>query len=358
MIKVAFNIHPLKSAHKFRGVGKYTSELLKNLKYREDVEILEFQDIKDAEKSDLVHFPFFDLFFHTLPNKFPKPAVVTIHDVIPLVFPKQHPVGIRGKINFFLQKRALKKCRAIITDSENSEKDIIKYLKINESKIDVIPLAADNDFRVYSDSENFRMKRKYNLPDQFLLFVGDCNFEKNLPFLIKGFKALKDLGFEDLKLILINGVFLKKVENIDHPELEPLKKVNQLIKDYDLSNEVLRYGQLEVEDLVGFYNLATVYVQPSNYEGFGLPVLEAMKCGCPVACSNTSSLPEVGGAAVSYFDPANRKQFIEAITSLLQDKSLRNKLSSLGIIQAEKFSWTKTVDETIKVYLKVIKNGV
>lgn len=354
-MKIAFNIIPLKSAHKERGIGYYTRNLLEGLKQETDLEIIEFTSLADIKKDiDCMHFPWFDLYFHTLPLNTHFLTVVTIHDVIPLIFKDRYPVGLRGKINFFLQKLALKRCKRIITDSYASKADIVKYLKIDESKIVVIPLAADQHFKVLNESKLLLVKRKYNLPDRFLLYVGDANFVKNLPFLVDCFNDLvKSSGFVDLKLVLAGGVFLKNVEEIDHPELISLKKVLRMIKDYGLESKVLRPGRLDSEDLVAFYNLATIYVQPSLYEGFGLSVLQAFACGTPAVISERGSLKEVGGGAALYFDPENKVQFNALVAEILQNKSLQNKLSKLGFIQAAKFSWEKTAEQTKLVYAKI-----
>lgn len=350
-MKIAFNIYPLQSGHKTRGVGYYTKNLLDQLQKRQDLEIIEFTRLDQIKDADVVHYPWFDLFFKTLKlNKIP--TVVTIHDAIPLIFPKEYPIGLKGKINFYFQKLTLKKCKKVITVSNRSKKDIMDYLKISEEKITVIPEAASEDFRIYSDAEKLSVKRKYKLPDHFLLYVGDANFVKNLPFLIDGFKFLKE-KFTDLKLILVGGVFLKKPANIDHSELKSLKELFQKIDQYDLQNEVIRPGQIEIEDLIGFYNLATVYVQPSLYEGFGLPLLEAFSSGTPVVCSNTSSLPEIGGDAALYFDPTNLNQFQEILMQLLQDKSLQYKFSRLGLQRIKLFSWQRVADQTVKVYEEI-----
>lgn len=352
-MKIAFNITPLKSAHRQRGIGYYAKNLLEGLKTEPDLEVLEFTDLSQVKDVDVAHFPWFDLFFHTLPLSSPLSTVVTIHDVIPLIFKDHYPVGLRGRVNFILQKLALRRCQKIITDSNASKTDIVRYLKVMESKISVVPLAADESFKPLSDSKLLQIKRKYNLPDRFLLYVGDANFVKNLPFLIECFNELiKSSQFADLKLTLVGEVFLKNLESIDHPELSSLKKVFQKIKDFGLETSVIRPGRLEKEALVAFYNLATLYVQPSLYEGFGLPVLEAFACGAPALVSGRGALKEVGGDAPLYFDPQNKYQFLSLAFEVLQNKSLQQKLSKLGLRQAAKFSWKKTVKETKLVYAK------
>lgn len=354
-MQIAINNSPLSSAHKHRGIGYYTSNLIRTLKKDPSITVREFVKLSEVKKADILHYPWFDFYFHTLPIKRIFPTIVTIHDVIPLVFPQHYPVGLRGKLNFILQKIALKNCKFIITDSQASKEDIKKFLKVKEGQIIVIPLAADSQFQPLSDTKLLYVKRKYNLPDQFLLYVGDANWVKNLPFLIEGFKELiKNDNFSNVKLILVGGVFLKNVENINHPELESLKKVFRLIKDHGLEDKIIRPGNIEGDDLTTFYNLATVYIQPSLYEGFGLPVLEALSCGTSVVSSNRGSLAEVGGNAALYFDPSDLKQFVNLIKEVVEYKSIRSKLRQLGFKQAAKFSWDKVGEETKKVYMKVI----
>ncbi len=353
-MKIAISNLPLKTAHKTRGIGYYTNHLLAALKQDDSIGVCEFTKQSEIISADVVHYLWFDLFFHSLPIRKKFPTVVTIHDVIPLLFLKHYPMGIRGKINFTMQKIALKSCKYIITDSKASKVDIIKYLRIKNEKIAVIPLAADAKFKVLNDDARLlRAKRKYNLPDRFLLYVGDANWVKNLPFLIEGFcRLIKIPKFNDVKLVLVGGVFLKNVEKIDHPELESLKLVNQLIKQNEIEQSVIRPGQIEDDDLVTFYNLASIYVHPAFYEGFGLPILQAFACGTPVACSNKGSLIEVGGDAAVYFNPYNTNQFVSIVKEILQDRSLRTRLSKLGIEQAARFSWEKVAEETKLVYLK------
>lgn len=357
-MKVAINILPLQNDHRTRGIGYYTLHLINALKQDKGIEVQEFTKLSEVKDTDIIHYPWFDLFFHTLPIRRPFSTVVTIHDIMPLIFPFNYPVGLKGKTNFFLQKVALSNCKHIITDSKVSKEDIRKKLKVEDRKIIEIPLAADDIFKVLNqDNKLLHVKRQFHLPDRFLLYVGDANWVKNLPFLIEGFqKLVRSSGFEDVKLVLVGGVFLKDVENINHPELQSLKAVNKLIKQYQLETNIIRPGQLVEDDLVSFYNLATLYVQPSIYEGFGLPVLEAFACGTPVISSNKGSLPEIGGQAAVYFDPADLKQFISIMMGLLEDKSLQAKLSRLGLQQATRFSWNKVAAETKAVYSKVLKH--
>lgn len=352
-MKIGINSLPLKNSHKYRGIGYYTSNLIDFLKKDEDVQIVEFTNSSKIEKVDLVHYPWFDFYIHSLPIKKTFKTIVTIHDVIPLKFPSHYPLGFRGRVNYILQRIALKNVKAVITDSISSKKDIINFLKLNEEKIFPIPLAVGGEFKILTDTKLIHARNKFHLPNQFLLYVGDANKIKNIPFLIEGFYKLLQ-KIPELKLVLVGGVFLKNVDDIDHPELESLKKVNRLIKELNLENKITRVGYITNEELVAFYNLATVYIQPSLYEGFGLPVLQAFSCGTPVISSNGGSLPEVGGDAALYFDPSNMSQFINITEEVLTNKSLQNKLSTLSFKRAEKFSWKKVIEQTKNVYQKVL----
>lgn len=352
-MKVAFNTSPLKNAHRTRGVGFYTKNLLEHL-LKETLEIIQFTDIKKLSGVDLVHYPWFDLFFRSLPLVKLYPTIVTVHDVMPLIFKQGYPVGIRGRLNFQYQKFSLQGCKAVITVSQSAKKDIIKYLNVDPEKITVIAEAAGDSFLKLAADEKDKIKRKLHLPKRFLLYVGDVNFVKNLPFLIKAFgEVVKEQP--ELKLVLVGGAFLKKAAETDHPELASLKLMNKLIEELNLKEKVIRLGQLETKDLVGVYNLAVVYIQPSLYEGFGLPILEAMSCGTPVVCSDRGSLPEVGGNAAYYFNPEKESSLIESLLKLLTDEPLRDKLSMAGLKQAKKFSWEKAAQETIRLYEQVIK---
>ncbi len=345
-MKIAINISPLKTGHQFRGIGVYTQNLLQAFQKTKipnlRVELVEKGKIPQG--CDLVHYPFFDLFFLTLPFKKEKPTVVTIHDVIPLVFPEHYPVGLRGAFKFQIQKNSLKNVRAVITDSENSKRDIFKYLNYSKEKIYVIPLAPGKEFRlVKSTSLRYRIKEKYNLPEKFVLYVGDVNYNKNIPGLIRAFARIE----KNLKLILVGKAF-------EDENLKETQEILQLINSLKLSKEVIRLGWIPQEDLVGIYNLATVYCQPSFYEGFGLPVLEAMVCGCPAVAAKTSSLPEICDKAAVMIDPYDINSIAEGIRRVIYDRARRDTLRKRGLEWVKNFSWEKVAEETYEVYKKLV----
>jgi len=369
-MKVAIDILPLKNANRYRGVGTYTNQLVESLKSL-NIPNFSFQLIEGGgitKDCDLIHYPFFDPFFLTLPLKKTKPTVVTIHDVIPLVFPEHFPAGIRGTIKFQIQKFSLRNVKAIITDSENSKNDLFKYLNYPKEKIFMVPLAPAEDFKVIKDKNLLKkIKERCQLPENFILYVGDVNYNKNVSGLIRAFAQIEHRteNIEHrLKLVLVGKAFLDE-------NLKETKAILQSIKNLSLrsrtlfltgarnnslkfNKEVIRLGWVPQEDLVGIYNLATVYCQPSFYEGFGLPVLEAMACGCPVVAANTSSLPEIYGEAAVRIDPYDINNMAEGIRKVIGDKVIRNTLRKKGLKWVKNFSWDKVARKTYEVYQKVV----
>ncbi len=369
-MKVAIDISALNSGHKFRGVGFYLQELLKSLKEesRKDKKLKIFAlDVrgKNLSKYDIVHYPFFEPFFITLPRKKETRIVVTIHDLIPLIYPEHYPPGVRGKIKFFIQKSRLKNVDFVITDSECSKKDIVRFLSIPKEKISVVYLSARKIFRQIKDYKKLReVRQKYNLPTKFILYVGDLNYNKNvlslieaskianLPLVICGKQALEieekirsgseNLGIRDL---------FRNFFGISHPEL---KHFERLIKEFRENSKILRLGFVTDRDLVKIYNLASVYCQPSFYEGFGLPVLEAFSCGCPVVISKTNALVEIGGGS-SLISDGTPKDLAQKILEVIQNPLLRAELIRKSFQEVKKYSWRKVAQKTIKVYKTVFK---
>lgn len=351
-MKIAIDTSPLKSSHQFRGIGVYTKYLIEALKKYDKKNKYTFikqpQKIKD-QQFDIIHYPYFDLFWLTLPLEKPKPTVVTVHDLTPLIFPDKFPKGLKGRVKYQIQKHSLRGAKAIITDSQNSKKDIIRLVDFPEEKIDVVYLAPGKEFKKPEDGDLiFKAKRKYNLPERFVLYVGDVNYNKNVLGLIKACKKTRT------QMVIVSKQVAREEFESSHKEDQSLVL---LIKLYGKDPDIIRIGFVPTEDLVAIYNLATVYCQPSFYEGFGLPVLEAMACGTPVVAANASSLPEVCGNAAVMVDPGKVDKIAEGIKKVIDDKMLRKRLTKRGLIQAKKFSWEKTAKETTKVYQKVYEQG-
>lgn len=342
-MKIALDISPLRSGHKNRGIGIYVGNLLNNLKQIDGVEVQEFEDVSGIENVDVIHMPYFDLFKHTLPINKKLPFVVTIHDVAPLVLSSDYPKGIRGLINFQLQKLALGNVSTVITDSVASKEDIHKFLKVSKDNITSIHLAPSEEFRVVNDQKRLNsVRKKYNLPDEFALYTGNVNPNKNLLSLAEGCKIA------NIPLVLVGADFDRQ-HDFNHPELKSYREFLRLYKD-DLQIKIV--GYVVLEDLICMMNLATVLLLASLYEGFGLPILEAQSCGCPVITSNIASMPEISGGGAILVNPKSSNDIAEAVV-IMRDNIRRQELIKKGFNNVKDFNWKKTVLETVEVYKEV-----
>ena len=327
-MKIYLDKSPLTDMNKLRGVGVYTKNLYEALR----IKGVDF--VETISRADIIHFPYFNPFFVTLPIFNRKKTVVTVHDLIPIKFSQRFPRGIKGEIKWQIQKWKLRKIEAIITDSECSKRDIVEFTKIDPQKIHVIYLAPNKEFQ------------KYNAEKQnYLLYVGDVNWNKNIPGLIMAFNNLikKSVNLQ-LKLVT-QGLLNDCLET---------REIQRLIERLGIKDRIQIINNLDIAGLVKLYNEALVYIQPSFYEGFGLPVLEAMACGCPVISSNQGSLPEIYGEAALTFNPYTEGELEKVVLKLIEDEKMRNELIKKGKIQVDKFSWDKTAKETIDVYKSIL----
>jgi alpha-1,3-rhamnosyl/mannosyltransferase len=232
---------------------------------------------------------------------------------------------------------------AILTDSTVSKNDIIEFLKINGAKVFVVPLGVDEEFHPLPKSEVESVKRRYDLPRQYVLYVGDVNVNKNIPALLG---ALKEIP---LPLVMVSS----SISNRLLPEVLLIKKI---IEEEHLEKKVIMLDKIPSDpnkDLVALYCGATVYVQPSFYEGFGLPVLEAMACGTPVVSSNAASLPEVAGNAAVFVDPTPQS-IQKGIRKILESNKLRLDLQKKGYKRAKEMTWKKTARRTMSLYEDIL----
>ncbi len=347
-MKVAIDVSPLrngdKSGHKVRGIGSYVEQLLSSLqaRHRQDT-YLPFASISDIpEAADLVHFTYFDPYFINLPLVKKKKYIVTVHDMIPLLFPTLFPPGVKGRLRWLIQKRLLTKADHIICVSNASKRDVVKIANVAKEKITVVYNAASEKFGRRVDASILKdVRKKYNLPAQFALYVGDVTPNKNVPRLIRSLAPLS------LSLVLVGKALSEMNFDPENKMNIDLVAVSNLVKN---NPKVLRLGFVSEEDLAILYQLATVFVMPSLYEGFGLPVLEAMKSGCPVITSNCGSLPEVTGDAAIVIDPQDEESIRKGVAQVLSSAALQKSLSVKGKIQAEKFSWSDTARFTQEVY--------
>lgn len=338
-MRVYIDRKPLEDGNSTRGVGYYTRYLIQSLaRYYPDIHIA--GESKDA---DIIHYPYFDLFFPTLKVKRNKPTIVTVHDVIPLLFPDQFKSGLKGKFHLWQQKVQLRKAARLVTISEQSKKDIAQYLNVPKEHITNAFLATDEQYKLVADGQKVRVQHKYHLPDQFFLYVGDVNHNKNLHRLINAFAALTD---SPVHLVLIGKAFLEK-------GLYEADEIATQISEMELGARVHRLGFVPEEDIVAIYNCATAYVQVSLYEGFGIPVLNAFATGVPVICANNSSLPEVAGEAAYYINPYDIGDIRFGMEQMQRNHDLQEQLRAQGFERVKLFSQQKFAEKMVAVYSSV-----
>ena len=274
---------------------------------------------------DVFHPTYYNPYFQKILKK--KPYVLTVHDMIQESFPDM----FKGD-NIAIQKKKVIECATrIIAVSQNTKTDILKFYDIDPNKIEVIHHATSLNMQ--------QPDITLNLPPKFILFVGDRWSYKNFIFFIR---SISDILSEENNLYLIcagSGIFSD--EEIS------------LFEDLKIKRKVIHYPIVNDNTLSQLYRKAVLFVFPSLYEGFGIPVLEAFSCGCPVATSNCSSFPEVGGDAIKYFDPYNSNSIKDTIEDIVHNESLQDSLRIRGYQRLKLFSWEKTALDTKKVYEKL-----
>ncbi|MCI1944940.1 glycosyltransferase family 4 protein [Clostridium luticellarii] len=268
--------------------------------------------------------------------------VVTIHDLIPYVLPET--VG-KGYLEKFLKEMPdiINLSDGIITVSDCSKKDIIKFFPMAEDKIFVTPLAADEKYRpLEKDICKYKVKTEYNIENPFILYIGGFSPRKNVSSLINAFSRVHKNLDRNYDLIIVGS---------NKDELDMLKNLSL---NLNIIKNIKFTGFVEEKMLPILYNACDAFIYPSLYEGFGLPPLEAMSCGTPVITSDISSIPEVvenGGILINPFDI---KSLMYSMEALLNDENIRHDLSSKALKQASKFSWKKTSENTIEAYTKIL----
>ncbi len=347
-IKVLLDDSPLHNANAIRGVGFYTQFLAKYLAKNKNIELKLSKNQDTDFKAEVIHYPFFDLFFSTLPVIKKAKTVVTIHDVIPLLYKKYYPVGKKGYLALLRQMLALRNVDAVITDSNSSKIDIARHLKFPLEKIQVIYLAANPQLKPANSQEISRIARKYKLAKKYLLYVGDINYNKNIPQLIKTLKFLP----KEIKLVCVGKNFYPH----DIPEWQWIEAQIALSSVQNRVQFITQISGEQSQDLSAIYSGALAYIQPSLYEGFGLPILEAMSCQTPVICANNSSLTEVVLNQAILLETAKAEDFALAVDKVLSWKEgERRKFTKQAAMHAKKFTWDKTAKETIKLYQKILQ---
>ncbi len=333
-------VKPPITGHKLRGTGIYFEQLKHHLSKIAAIELLtgRWQQLK--HQADVYHFAYFDLFFLTLPLVLPKKSVVTVHDVIPVKFPEHFPVGIKGKIIYAIQKQVLNQAALIVTDANASKADIIDLLNIDADKIKVVYLAPGREYTIRrSASDISQVLNKYNLPEDYFIYVGDGNWNKNLPSLIQAALETK------INLVLVSSALDK--QPVKHPWTQSLARAYELIHN---QKNIYTLTNISHRELSCLYAGTRALLFPSFYEGFGLPVVEAYAAGCPVITTNRGSLKEITGTAALLVEPERIDSIKEAIIKLKSDKNLRQTLITKGLEHAAQFSWDKTAKQMVEIY--------
>lgn len=286
-------------------------------------------------KLDLYHEPFL------IGPAFKKcPTVITVFDMAYLHVPYGYTYAARLYFKS-LFSRSIKQSDLAVAISENTKNDVINNFSISPDKVQVVYAGVDEIFRPINDKKGLEKVRKvYGIKKDFILAVSLISPRKNLVRLIKAFKLLRDKKNIDCQLVIVGRKGWLYGDIFREVRLSGLEE------------EVVFCGYVPRKDLLYLYNAAAIFVYPSLYEGFGLPILEAMACGCPVVASNTSSMPEVCGEAALLVNPHNTEELTGALAKAREDRSLCQSLVEKGLSQAKKFSWEKAAKETLAVYTK------
>jgi len=289
---------------------------------------------------DLIHVQY------NAPLGCPVPVVVTVHDVSYL----EHPEYFTRSRAWQLRQtvaRTVRRAALVLTPSEFSRQRIERAYGLDSSRIRVVPNAVSSVFRpIQRDQALGRVRRRNGIYSPFVLCVGDLQPRKNQVGLIDAFREM----VQSTSQISHDLVFCGK--STWHGE-----QVREAARASGLSGRIHFTGFVSDEELIDLYNAADLFVFPSFYEGFGLPILEAMACGRAVACSNTSAMTEVANATALLFDPYNRSQMVRAMRDLLLDLELRTRMERLSLQRAASFTWQAAAQKTLEVYYEVAEQS-
>jgi len=279
-----------------------------------------------------------DIYHETgfVPAKVPAvPIVYNIYDLSLIHYPHAHPRERVWFSNFFLPRR-LDLASHVLTISNTVRLEILEHFKLPEERVTAIPLAPDPNFYPRTRSQISSTVNKLGLPDEYLLFVGTLEPRKNLSNLIQALALMN----HKIPLVIAGWSGWGDKSWLQH------------IHDLKISNRVYLAGHVGEEDLACLYSQAAALAYPSFYEGFGLPLLEAMACGCPVVCSNVSALPETAGEAALYINPQMPQDIAQALDRIVEDQSLARDLTEKGMRRAAAFTWERAAKKTMELFLR------
>lgn len=377
-MKIGIDIRTLMDAH-YSGVPEFTLNLLKNifaidkenqykLYYNSGKDISARLPLFNQSNVEVVHTKFPNKIFNYLLLKifkYPKidrllhvdlfftphvgfmamsgktKSIITIHDLSFLRYPKvfslrknfwHYMVGVKNLVNKFDK---------VVTVSQHTKNDVVDLCKVDSDKVEVIHLGISDEYKVVdsNDQKLIATKNKYKLPDKFILFLGTVEPRKNIEGVIRAFELFcKDYPNLDYQLVVAGGRGWKS------------EKIYKLWAESEIKNRIIFLGYVDREDKVYLYNLATIFVYPSFYEGFGFPPLEAMACGLPVITSYNSSLSEVVGDAALMIDPFNTRELSEAFCQFLSSSTLRENYIKRGLTRSSQFTWKKTAELYLQLF--------
>ena len=290
------------------------------------------------EQVDLFHAPSFII------PKYPVcKSVLTLHDLTHLLFPGEF--SRLAQIYYrLIVKPAAKRAKRIITDSVSSKNDIDEWLHTSTEKVRVIQLAVESNYKYYNDADAcVRIMEKYGIRKKFIMYNGNKKKHKNVEALFKAYFMMRQKMKMDYSLVIVGK------RDDGHKETD-CSGLEGLANEYEAKDDIIYSGYVNDIDLALLYNAADLFVFPSLYEGFGLPVLEAMSCGCPVVVSNRASLPEVCGDAARYVDPLSVDSICEGMHAVLANTDLKRRMREKGLKRAESFSWEMCAKQTLDVY--------
>ena len=321
--------------------GSHAKIITPKLKYYSIREQIHLPRILRKHKIDLLHSPHF-----MLPLVRPCRSVVTIHDVIPLIW--KEDLGSRiGRVYYrWMVSAAVRLADRIITDSKFSRDDIVHRLGVDREKIKVVYSGISPDFQQVTDSvELENVRTRYRIENDYIVYAGIYKPRKNHAALLRAFRRfLSNEGHANLVLV--------------GPLNEGEQELRRLADELGISKKVIFTGYVNDSELRAIYSAAKVYACPSLYEGFGFTVLEAMACGTPVVCSGETSLPEVAGDAALYADPRSPEEFARALHNVLTNAGLRGALIEKGRKNLQRFNWANTAKETLGVYQEVLRTSL
>lgn len=339
-MKLVFDTKILKHKH-FTGVENYTKAILEQLLHTLQINqasprvnnkylvIIWTHLILPFKQGDILFCP-----VNIAPIFVPshKKLVLTLHDVAFITQPKSYSTFFRLYYKLILPIN-LKRANKIITVSQSSKREIVKYYKNVEEKIEVIYLGVDAMFKPLP------IKKKKQM-----LYVGSFNERKNLVGVLQAYKFLDK---SDYKLVIVGNI---------HSNFSLNDEMRRLLQEAESDRSIVFLKGVNNQELVELYNESEIFLFPSFYEGFGLPVLEAMACGTPVVCSDTTSLSEVGGDAVVYCDPYDVNDIKDKVKMLIDAKTQQQTMIKKGLQRARIFTWEKTAQEHVRVFQKALED--